>query len=188
MPMNCCSDRGRPVFVVRANIFLTINVSGQLCVWRCQFASFGAVWHILLHRTVFCGHVWFARPIFLDSMAWRSSSRAPRSDFRTAQRFTMCSFRRCFVIPIIFTPQALVGLERGSDCFNNPVFPDDEGLTLLPYTGDDCLTYEGEINKLAVNVAFGRCRKSAPVNLCNSVFFPSLRCLSSIIRTSCVSE
>ena len=52
--------------------------------------------------------------------------------------------------------QALVGLERGASCFNNPVFPDDEGLILLPYTGDDCLTYEGEINKMAVNVAFGR--------------------------------
>ena len=25
-----------------------------------------------------------------------------------------------------------------------------------PYTGDDCLTYEGEINKMAVNIAFGR--------------------------------
>ncbi|CAM9166878.1 unnamed protein product, partial [Laminaria digitata] len=52
--------------------------------------------------------------------------------------------------------KALVGLDRGSDCFSDPVFPDDEGLTLLPYTGGDCLTYEGEINKLAVNVAFGR--------------------------------
>ncbi|CAN0336947.1 unnamed protein product, partial [Scytosiphon promiscuus] len=30
----------------------------------------------------------------------------------------------------------------------------DEGLELLPYDG--CLTFEGEINKLAVNVAFGR--------------------------------
>ncbi|CAN0510428.1 unnamed protein product, partial [Scytosiphon promiscuus] len=52
--------------------------------------------------------------------------------------------------------QALVGLERGSECFNDPVFPDDEGWTLLPYTGDECLTYEGELNKLVVNVAFGR--------------------------------
>ncbi|CAM9505578.1 unnamed protein product, partial [Laminaria digitata] len=52
--------------------------------------------------------------------------------------------------------KALVGLERGGSCFNDPVFPDDEGLTLLPYTGVDCLTYEGEINKLAVNIAFGR--------------------------------
>ncbi|CAN0356746.1 unnamed protein product, partial [Laminaria digitata] len=53
-------------------------------------------------------------------------------------------------------PQALVGLKRGASCFSDPVFPDDDGLTLLPYTGADCLTYEGEINKLAVNVAFGR--------------------------------
>ena len=63
------------------------------------------------------------------------------------------------VIPVAThhrVPQALVGLERGASCFSNPVVPDDEGLTLLPYTGDECLTYEGEINKLAVNVAFGR--------------------------------
>ncbi|CAN0378426.1 unnamed protein product, partial [Scytosiphon promiscuus] len=50
--------------------------------------------------------------------------------------------------------QAFVGLEKGSECFDEPVFPDDEGLELLPYDG--CLTFEGEINKLAVNVAFGR--------------------------------
>ena len=62
-------------------------------------------------------------------------------------------------------PQALVGLERGASCFSNPVVPDDEGLTLLPYTGDDCLTYEGEINKMAVNVAFGRYTKSARLYL-----------------------
>ena len=67
------------------------------------------------------------------------------------------------------TPQALVGLERGADCFSDPVFPDVEGLTLLPYTGDDCLTYEGEINKLAVNVAFGRYAKSRPVKLKNTL-------------------
>ena len=47
------------------------------------------------------------------------------------------------------------------------MFPDDEGLSLLPYTGDDCLTYEGEINKMAVNVAFGRCAESGPVQLEN---------------------
>ncbi|CAN0490156.1 unnamed protein product, partial [Scytosiphon promiscuus] len=52
--------------------------------------------------------------------------------------------------------QALVGLERGSDCFDNPVVSDEDGFNLLPYSGDDCLTYEGEINKLATNVAFGR--------------------------------
>lgn len=50
----------------------------------------------------------------------------------------------------------MVGLERGARCFKDPVIPDDEGLILLPYTGDDCLTYEGEINKMAVNVATGR--------------------------------
>ena len=50
--------------------------------------------------------------------------------------------------------QALVGLERGYGCFNDPVFPDDEGLTLLPYDG--CLTYEGELNKMAGNIALGR--------------------------------
>ena len=51
--------------------------------------------------------------------------------------------------------QALVGLERGFTCVEEPVFPDDDGLELLPFTGE-CLTFEGEINKLAVNVAFGR--------------------------------
>ena len=51
--------------------------------------------------------------------------------------------------------QALVGLERGFTCVEEPVFPDDDGLELLPFTGG-CLTFEGEINKLAVNVAFGR--------------------------------
>ena len=47
-------------------------------------------------------------------------------------------------------------MERGRLCFSDPVYPDDGGLELLPYTGDDCLTYEGEINKMAVNIAFGR--------------------------------
>ena len=51
--------------------------------------------------------------------------------------------------------QAFVGLERGEMCVSDPVFPDDDGLELLPFTGE-CLTYNGEINKLAVNVAFGR--------------------------------
>lgn len=49
----------------------------------------------------------------------------------------------------------MVGLERGLECFSDPVFPDEDGLTLLEYTGG-CLTYEGEINKLATNTAFGR--------------------------------
>lgn len=52
--------------------------------------------------------------------------------------------------------QAHVGLERGRLCFSDPVYPDVDGLQLLPYTGGDCLTYEGEINKMAVNIAFGR--------------------------------
>ncbi|CAN0475827.1 unnamed protein product [Ascophyllum nodosum] len=51
--------------------------------------------------------------------------------------------------------KALIGLERGGECFPNPVFPDDDGLELIAFEGS-CLTYEGEINKLAVNVAFGR--------------------------------
>ena len=57
--------------------------------------------------------------------------------------------------------QALVGLERGAMCVERPVFPDDDGQELLFFTGDECLTYEGEINKLAVNVAVGRysCRE-----------------------------
>lgn len=49
----------------------------------------------------------------------------------------------------------MTGLERGFECFSNPVYPDDDGLELIDYTGG-CLTYEGEINKLAANVAFGR--------------------------------
>ena len=44
-------------------------------------------------------------------------------------------------------------MDRASECFNDHMYPDDEGLNLLPYTGDDCLTYEGEIIKMAVNVA-----------------------------------
>lgn len=51
--------------------------------------------------------------------------------------------------------QAMVGLERGEGCFSNPVYPDDDGLELLEWDGE-CLTFEGEINKLASNVAFGR--------------------------------
>ena len=41
------------------------------------------------------------------------------------------------------------------------MIPDDDGLELLPYTGGDCLTYEGEINKLAANVAMARYRRCA---------------------------
>ena len=57
---------------------------------------------------------------------------------------------------ICFVHQAFVGLDRGESCFENPVFPSDNGLKLLDYT-DGCLTFEGEINKLATNVAIGRC-------------------------------
>ena len=56
---------------------------------------------------------------------------------------------------VIGTHQALVGLERGAECFPDPMIPDDEGLELLNFRGD-CLTFEGEINKLAVNVAIVR--------------------------------
>lgn len=52
-------------------------------------------------------------------------------------------------------PQAMVGLERGGECFTDPVLPDDDGFELVAWEGG-CLTYEGEINKLAANVAFGR--------------------------------
>lgn len=48
-----------------------------------------------------------------------------------------------------------MGLDRGEACFSSPGFPDDEGADLLPWDGE-CLTYNGEINKLAVNVAYGR--------------------------------
>ena len=51
-----------------------------------------------------------------------------------------------------------LGLRRtgtGEVCFENPVIPSDDGLELLEYTGE-CLTIEGEINKLATNVAIGR--------------------------------
>ena len=51
--------------------------------------------------------------------------------------------------------KAIVGLERGGTCFTDPVYPDDEGLNLLDWDGE-CLTFEGEINKLAPNVAIGR--------------------------------
>ncbi|CAN0012995.1 unnamed protein product [Ectocarpus sp. 4 AP-2014] len=51
--------------------------------------------------------------------------------------------------------KALVGLERGGECFTDPVLPDDDGIVLVTWEGG-CLTYEGETNKLAANVAFGR--------------------------------
>ena len=40
----------------------------------------------------------------------------------------------------------------------NPVVPTVDGLSLVPYTGSDAgqITVGGELNKLAMNVAFGR--------------------------------
>ncbi|CAM9605957.1 unnamed protein product [Discosporangium mesarthrocarpum] len=65
--------------------------------------------------------------------------------------------------------KAFVGLERGMHCVSNPVVPSDDGLILVPYSpspDEECvgpdgeitngLTYEGELNKLASNIAFGR--------------------------------
>lgn len=42
--------------------------------------------------------------------------------------------------------------------YPNPVVPADDGLSLLPYTGLDApqMTIGGELNKLAMNVAYGR--------------------------------
>jgi hypothetical protein len=37
----------------------------------------------------------------------------------------------------------------------NPVTPSDDGLSLVPYTGEP-LTVGGELNKLASNIALGR--------------------------------
>jgi hypothetical protein len=37
----------------------------------------------------------------------------------------------------------------------NPVVPTPGGLALVPYTGGDTLTVNGELNKLAHNVSFG---------------------------------
>ena len=59
------------------------------------------------------------------------------------------------VYHILFIAQAFVGPERAQECFSDPVYPDDDGVDLLEWDGE-CLTYEGEINKLATNVAFGR--------------------------------
>jgi len=37
----------------------------------------------------------------------------------------------------------------------NPVVPSSDGLSLLPYTGGDQLTVNGELNKIANNISFG---------------------------------
>ena len=91
----------------------------------------------------------------------------PSCSTQRQEKTKVCTeFDIVLIIPVATCPhirQALVGLERGASCFSDPVVPDDEGLTLLPYTGDECLTYEGEINKLAVNVAFGRYERSGRV-------------------------
>ena len=43
----------------------------------------------------------------------------------------------------------------GNFVIPNPVVPADDGLSLVPYTGSDQLTVNGELNKLAHNVTFG---------------------------------
>ena len=43
----------------------------------------------------------------------------------------------------------------GNFVLQNPVVPTDDGLSLVPYTGPDQLTVNGELNKLAHNVTFG---------------------------------
>jgi len=43
----------------------------------------------------------------------------------------------------------------GSFLIPNPVVPSNDGLTLLPYIGPP-LTVEGELNKVAANISFGR--------------------------------
>jgi hypothetical protein len=43
----------------------------------------------------------------------------------------------------------------GSHVLTSPVQPSSDGLTLVPYTGGDQLTVNGELNKLAENITFG---------------------------------
>jgi hypothetical protein len=43
----------------------------------------------------------------------------------------------------------------GNFVLQNPVVPTDDGLSLVPYSGPDQLTVNGELNKLAHNVTFG---------------------------------
>lgn len=78
----------------------------------------------------------------------------PPPSFPASRGCLRASPRPCVNHPTLRV-QAVVGLERGGECFSNPVYPDDDGLELLDWNGE-CLTYEGEINKLAANVAFGR--------------------------------
>jgi hypothetical protein len=44
----------------------------------------------------------------------------------------------------------------GSHVLPNPVMPSDDGLSLVPYTGSDQLTVNGELNKIAANIGIGR--------------------------------
>ena len=44
----------------------------------------------------------------------------------------------------------------GSWQLTNPVVPSDDGLHLTPYNGPDALTLNGELHKLASNIALGR--------------------------------
>jgi hypothetical protein len=63
--------------------------------------------------------------------------------------------------PAAHTVSAAAGVTVLKAFFNesfvipNPVVASDDGLTLLPYTGDP-LTVGGELNKLAANMTFGR--------------------------------
>ena len=43
----------------------------------------------------------------------------------------------------------------GDHVFQHPVMPADDGLSLVPFTGSDPLTVNGELNKLGHNVSFG---------------------------------
>jgi len=43
----------------------------------------------------------------------------------------------------------------GNFVIPDPVVPTSDGLSLVPYTGSDKLTVNGELNKLGHNVTFG---------------------------------
>ena len=43
----------------------------------------------------------------------------------------------------------------GNFVIPNPVLPTSDGLSLVPYTGSDVLTVNGELNKLGHNVSYG---------------------------------
>lgn len=50
----------------------------------------------------------------------------------------------------------LKALFRGDYVIPNPLQPDSTGANTVPYTGPDTLTVEGELNKIAANIAYGR--------------------------------